>query len=146
MEIYNWYELTSPYPFLNEVQWNKTKVLETDIPISEWRKVFATLPEDIVRKTLLATTQYYMSTEAKTRQDPRRHLKSRTPGIRSRQQNKTVVSDAFFPSVTSDRGNSCSQIFVGTDSDRWEVYPLKRNPTTELLYMTTPDKLVLLRT
>jgi hypothetical protein len=30
-----------------------------------------------------------------------------------------------FPAVTSDRGNTCSQIFVGTDSDRWEVYPIK---------------------
>jgi hypothetical protein len=125
MEIYDWYELTSPYPFLNDVRRKKGQVLETDIPISEWRKRFAMLPEDIVRKTLLATTQYYMSTEAETRQDPRRHLKSRTPGIRSRRQNETVASDTFFPSVTSDRGNSCSQIFVGTESDCWEVYPLK---------------------
>jgi hypothetical protein len=84
METYNWYELTSPYPFLNEVRRNKKNVLETAIPISERRKRFAMLPEDIVQKTLPATTQYYMSTEAETRQDPRRHLKSRTPGIRSR--------------------------------------------------------------
>ena len=33
--------------------------------------------------------------------------------------------DTFFPSITSDRGNTCSQIFVGVDTDRWEVYPLK---------------------
>jgi hypothetical protein len=125
METYDWYELTSPYPFLNEVRRNKKEVLETDIPISEWRKRFAMLPEDVVQKTLLATTQYYMSTEAETRQDPRRHLKSRTPGIRSRRQNEAVSSDTFFPSVTTDRGNTCSQIFVGADSDRWEVYPLK---------------------
>jgi hypothetical protein len=127
METFDWYELTSPYPFLNEVRRKKKKVIETDIPIHEWRKRFAMLPEEIVRKTLQATTQYYMSTEAETRQDPRRHLKSRTPGIRSRRQNETVASDTFFPAVTSDRGNTCSQMFVGTDSDRWEVYPLKRN-------------------
>ena len=27
--------------------------------------------------------------------------------------------------MKSDRGNTCSQIFVGSNSDRWEVFPLK---------------------
>jgi hypothetical protein len=113
------------YPFLNEVRHNKKKVLETDIPISEWRECWSMLPEDIVWKTLLATTQYCMSTKANTRQNPRQHLKSRTLGIRSRRQNEAVLSGKFSPAMTSDRGNTCSQMFVGTDSDRWEVYLLK---------------------
>jgi hypothetical protein len=40
METYDWYKSTSPYPFLNETRWNKKKVIEIDIPISEWRKRF----------------------------------------------------------------------------------------------------------
>jgi hypothetical protein len=30
--------------------------------------------------------------------------------------------------VTSDRGNACNQICFGTNSDRWDVYPLKTEP------------------
>jgi hypothetical protein len=64
METYDWYKLDSPYLCLNEVRWNKKKVVETDILIIEWRKRFAMQPEDVIRKTLQATTQYYMSTES----------------------------------------------------------------------------------
>jgi hypothetical protein len=38
METYDWYKLTSPYPFLNETRRNKKKVIETYISICEWRK------------------------------------------------------------------------------------------------------------
>jgi hypothetical protein len=113
LDMYNWYELTSPYPFLNEVRQHKKRVLETDVPNSEWRKCFAMLPEDVIRNTLPATTHFYMSTEAETRQDPRRHSKSRTPGIHSQRQNETVASDTFPLSVTLNRANTCLQILLG---------------------------------
>ena len=124
LDTLEWFELTSPCPITTSRR-NKKKILPEDIPIGEWRKRLAMLPEDVVRKTLDATTQFYMETEAENRQDPRRHLKSRMPGLRLPRQSETVASDTFFPSVTSDRGNTCSQFFVGTVSDRWEVYPLK---------------------
>ena len=126
LDSLEWFELTSPYPILNETsRRNKKKILPENIPIDEWRKRLAMLPEDVVRKTIDATTQFYLETESENRQDPRRHLKSRTPGLRYPRQHETVASDTFFPSVTSDRGNTCSQFFVGQTSDRWEVYPLK---------------------
>ena len=126
LDTLEWFELTSPLPDLEyKSRRNKKKILPENISIEEWRKRLAMVPEDVVRKTLDATTQFYLETESENRQDPRRHLKSRMPGLRLPRQHETVASDTFFPSVTSDRGNTCSQFFVGTTSDRWEVYPLK---------------------
>eukprot|EP00957_Ditylum_brightwellii_P189477 14422332-Ditylum_brightwellii.AAC.1 len=36
-----------------------------------------------------------------------------------------VASDRFPPNVRLRRGNTCSQFFVATTSDWWEVYPMK---------------------
>ena len=83
-------------------------------------------PEDIVKRTLNATTQYYLQPEMNNRMDPRRHLTSRFPGLRGNRLNETFATDTFFPSVTSDRGNTCAQLFVGVDSERWEVFPMQR--------------------
>ena len=104
---------------------NRKRLLPEDIPIEEWRKRLCMAPEDVVRKTLQNTTQFYLSVGEEDRMNPRRHFKSRTPGIRLPRQNEMVSSDTFFPSITSDRGNSCSQIFVGNVSNRWEVFPMK---------------------
>ena len=82
-------------------------------------------PEDIIRKTIQATTQFNLSLEVENRMNPRMHIKSRAPGLRSSRQHELVASDTFFPSVTSDRGNTCSQLFIGQKSKRWEVFPLK---------------------
>ena len=83
------------------------------------------VPEDVVSKTLENTTQFYLSMESENQQDPRRHMKSGTPGLRKPRQNKMVTSDTFFPSVTSSRGNTCSQFYAGTKSNLWKVYPMK---------------------
>ena len=120
------FELTSPYPELrNEVRRSRKRHLPEDIPMSEWRKRLAMTPEDVVAKTFDNTTQYYLSLESENRMDPRRHMKSRAPGLRLDRQHEPVASDTFFPSVKSDRGNTCSQMFLGTKSKRWEVYPMK---------------------
>jgi hypothetical protein len=93
--------------------------------MQEWRKRLAMLPEEVVRKTLENSTNFYLNIEAENREDPRKHYKYRFPGLRYPRQKETVATDTFFPSVKSRRGNTCSQFFVGTASDRWEVYPLK---------------------
>ena len=49
---------------------------EGEIPLSEWRKRLALLPEDVVKKTLENTTQYYQELEHENRGHPRRHLKA----------------------------------------------------------------------
>jgi hypothetical protein len=40
METYDWYKLTSSYPFLNETRQNRNKVIETDIPITLYIKLY----------------------------------------------------------------------------------------------------------
>ena len=37
-----------------------------------------------------------------------------------------VATDTFFPSEKTSMGHTCSQFFVGTDTHRWYVQPLKK--------------------
>ena len=84
------------------------------------------LPEDVVKRTVLdATTQLYMSVENENRDEPREHYKSLCPGLRNFRQNESVASDTYFPTAVMNQGHTCSQIFVGLDSDFWVTYPLK---------------------
>eukprot|EP00957_Ditylum_brightwellii_P089942 6849473-Ditylum_brightwellii.AAC.1 len=43
----------------------------TDIPVVEWRKPLAMLPEAIMQKTLGNSTNFYLNVEAENREDPR---------------------------------------------------------------------------
>ena len=68
---------------------------------------------------------FYLNCPGENRDVPQRHYKSRFPGLRYPRLREGVATDTFFPSLVSDRGNSCSQFFVGLNSNRWEVFPLK---------------------
>ena len=80
-------------------------------------------PEEVVKRTLEATTQLYTTVEVENRMDPRRNLQSRFPGLRNNRIKELVSTDTFYPSETTDQGHTCSQLFVVNDSDIWEVYP-----------------------
>ena len=95
------------------------------LSMQEWRKRLALAPEDVVRKTFEATTQMAMSVEAENRIVPRQHYKSRFPFLREKRVNDEFHSDTFFPSVTTNKNETCSQIFFGKDSDFMYVKPLK---------------------
>jgi hypothetical protein len=129
LDYYDCFELTSPLDdtLLDNVcsRRNKKKLTHQDIPIVEWQRLLGMLPEEVIQKTLDCTTQYYMNTEVENRQNPRDHRKSRFPGLRCKRQHEAVASDTFFPSIVTNRGNTCSQFFVTLDSDRWDVFPLK---------------------
>jgi hypothetical protein len=121
-----WFELTSPHPDLaDRVRRKRSTTTLTDIPISEWRKRLGMLPEVFVHKTLEGTTHFYLSPEMENRQDPRREILSHQPGLRWKQRSEVIGTDTFFPSVKSAQGHTCSQMFVGQQSLRWDVYPLK---------------------
>ena len=121
-----WFELTSPHPDLaDRVRRKRSTTQVTDIPISEWRKRLGMLPAAVVNKTLEGTTHFYLSPEMESRQDPRREILSHRPGLRWKRRNEVVGTDTFFPSVKSAQGHTCSQMFVGQQSLRWDVYPLK---------------------
>jgi len=129
LDTFQEYEITSPNIYninMNkEIRRNKKEVIFNGISIEEWKKRLALAPEEIVRKTLEATTQFYTSVEVENRKDPRRHMQSRFPGLRNNRIQEQFATDTFYPSEITDQGHTCSQIFVGKDSDRWEVYPLK---------------------
>ena len=59
--------------------------------------------------------------ECESRNDPRGHIKTRTPGLRQKRLNETVATDTLFPSIKSDRGNNVLQFFTGCTLKRWEV-------------------------
>ena len=123
-----WFELTLPNPDLAErIRRKRQTQTETpgDIPIAEWRRRLAMIPEDVVRKTLANTTHFYLNPAIDTRQDPRRELLSHRPGLRLKRRNEVVGTDTFFPSVKTAQGHTCSQLFVGQNSRRWDVFPLK---------------------
>ena len=82
-------------------------------------------PEDVIHKTFQATTQFHLNLEVEKWMVPNMHMKARAPGLRHFQQHESISSDIIFPTAVSDRGNTCSQLFVGQKSKRWEIYPLK---------------------
>lgn len=126
-----WFEANSPNPDNQIVPYNirrnrnRQKETPGDIPLHEWRKRLAMLPADVVRKTLENTTHFYLNAEIENRQDPRRSLKSQRPGLRVKRRNEVVATDTYFPSVKSAQGHTCSQFFVGQQSNRWDTFPLK---------------------
>jgi hypothetical protein len=71
------------------------------------------------------TTHFYLSSSIENRQDPRREILSHRPGLRWKRRNEVVGTDTFFPNVKTAQGHICSQLFVGQNSLRWDVFPLK---------------------
>ena len=116
-------EKTSPDPFdpesINEGdsttrrdEKKKYKQYPGGLTTEEWRKRLAMAPEDVIRKTFEATTQLAMSVEAENRLVPRQHYKSRFPSLREKRVKYDFYSDTFFPSVTTNNNETCSQIFL----------------------------------
>ena len=119
------FELTAPYSEGLSPRQRKQKLRPEDIPIKEWRKRLGYAPEEVVCQTLVNTMQYYLTVECEECDNPRWHFKSRIPALRVKQQNESIASDTYFPSIKSGCGNTCSQFFVGDVSDRWHTYPLR---------------------
>jgi len=111
------YEITSPvvYDINNQVETVRRKrkeIIFSGIPMEEWRKRLALDPEEVIKKTLEATTQYYTRVEVENRLDPRRHMQSRFPGLRNNRMQELYSTDTYFPSEITDQGHTCSQLFV----------------------------------
>ena len=134
LDTLEWFELNRENdpdtPVLNDqdrVSCRKqSHILAGDIPLNEWQKCLAMLPEDVVTKTLQNTTQYYLNAEHENCEDPRRHMKPAYRGIRHKRRNEIVASDMMFPSHVSSRGNTYSQFFTMQKTDLWDVHPMKK--------------------
>ena len=134
------YELTSPEPFIPE-QENVNKIdkisqrqkqyeIKKDkfpggYTMERWRKCLGLAPTGVIRKTFQATTQMVMNVEAENRQIGRRHFKSRFPALKEKRINDLFFSDTFFPSERAIDGSTCSQLFIGKDTDYMYVQPMK---------------------
>ena len=133
------HELTSPVTFLpdsgedhgnvaqrrNKVK-KKYKNYPEGLTMLEWRKWLVFAPEDVIRKIFEATIQMAMHVDAERRMDGRRHYKSRFPSLREKIVNDVFHSDTFFPTVKSKSGDTCSQIFLGRETDYMSVHPMKK--------------------
>ena len=131
------YEITSPNDFvtstnpLENIEVNrrntttKYKQYPGGLSMEEWRKRLAMAPEDVIRKTFDATTQLSMSIETDNRLVPRQHYKSRFPFLREKRVHDTFHSDTFFPSIPTNNNETCSQLFIGKETDYMYVQPLR---------------------
>ena len=127
LDTLRWIELTPPALLGERIRRRKKIEIPHNIPWEEWQRRLAMLPEDVVKRTVLdATTQLYMQVENENRDEPREHYQSLCPGLRNFRQNEIVASDTYFPTQVTNQGHTCSQFFVGLDSDFWVTYPLKR--------------------
>ena len=99
LENYENYELTSPYPSESNTfaKRNHHKFPTDDIPLSEWKIRLTMQPDDVIFNTLNGTTQLYLNQESETRGDPRRHFKSRTPGLRMNRLNVLIQHQNCLP-------------------------------------------------
>jgi len=79
-----------------------------------------------VEKTLKNTMQHYMTVDCENRTNMRQCYQSRFRGLKLPRLKEGVATDTFFPSERTSMGHTCSRFFVGTDTDRWCVQPLKK--------------------
>ncbi len=84
-------------------------VQDEEIP---WKERLGNCPQEIVDKTLGATTQYCLSlVEMENRNHPRQHRKMRILPLHPRRIQGRTDSDTFFSTVKSIRQFNCVQIF-----------------------------------
>lgn len=130
LNIYEVYELNAPIPTRAS---RKRRLPEQDwatsfeqLPISELRKRFAYQPDDILKRTLQNTTQYYLEIEEENRSNPQRHFRKRFKAIPDNRQNEDVATDFVYFSVKTAQGHKGGQFFTGISSKKWAFFPLKK--------------------
>ena len=75
-----------------------------------------------------------MNVEIENRQIGRQHYKSQFPFPREKRLNDEFHIDTFFPSIKTNDGNTCSQIFLGRNTDYMHVGLMKsESHTTQAL-------------
>ena len=83
-------------------------------------------PEDIIQKTFSDSTQYAMTLEAENCMSGRRHYKSRFGFLKENRTNDDFASGTFFPTIKLNTGDTCSQLFMGNNTDCMKVFPMKQ--------------------
>ena len=134
MESLEIIEMTSPIPFepnepesIMTCRDKKTKYRQYPggLTMEQWQQRLGLAPEDVIRKTFEATTQLGMNVEIENRSIGRNHYKSRFPFLREKRLNDEFHTDTFFPSESTHDGHTCSQIFLGKNTDYMHVGLMK---------------------
>ena len=127
-------EMTSPDPYEpegdvgNKIARNrKTKAKECPggWNLEKWQDNLGLAPDDVIRKTFDATTQLAMNVEIENRTIGRKHYKSRFPFLREKRLNDEFHTDTYFPSEKTSDGKTCSQMFIGRNTDFMKIYLMK---------------------
>ena len=129
LELYSVIELNSSLPTSTAMIYSHRK-RSTDFnnrgDVNEWRKRLGMLPEEIIDKTLDATTQYYIELADDNRSSAKQHFKKRFKGLGINRQNEQVATDFVYSSAKTSQGHKGAQFFTGVQSKRWAYYPLKK--------------------
>ena len=128
------FEVTSPLGFYpeEEIQVRRKSFSRQknrtpgNIPLVEWKRRLALAPDNILYKTFESTTQLSPHVEIENRTIPREHYKSRFLFLKVKRLNDEFHSDTFFPSVVTNQGHTCSQLFIGKSTDFMDVNPMKK--------------------
>ena len=129
LDTYDIYELNSPLPDPGRVRRLASPTWDgkfKKLPMSELRKRFAYLPEDIIKKSLDNTTQYYLEVLEENQDNPQKHFRKRFKAIPDRRQHEEVATDYVYFSKKSSSGHNGGQFFCGVTSKRWEFFPLRK--------------------
>ena len=92
--------------------------------MNQRRKRLAMAPEDVVKNTFEATTYIAENQHVENMMVPRQHKKTRFPFLRENRVNDEFHSDTFFPTVQSNQGHTCSQMFLGKNTDFMYVHQI----------------------
>jgi hypothetical protein len=86
---------------------------EEDPKILKWKGRLASAPEEVVKRTLEATTQVYEDNiEAENRDMPRMTRQKRDHLVHVKHLEGRTDTDTFFSSIRSTRGFRCVQLFI----------------------------------
>ena len=103
----------------------------------KWRLGF--FPDNVIDKTLQATTQMVSSVEAEQREKFRDHFATRLPSLKCKRVNDILCVDTFFSSVTSIRGYTCFNLYAYVNSmlDSVQLMTRRKQPLPTLQTVVT---------
>lgn len=103
-------------PYEPTRRFNTRRTMTYHNGLLDWKAALGFPPDNVVQKTLQATTQYVPSIESETREIMRDHFASRFPCFKFRRLNSIICLDTFFSSVKSIRGYTCFNLYSCTKS------------------------------
>lgn len=115
---------STPYEPLARLHSRRRHVKETTE--IDWKRCLGFIPDHVVHKTLMATTQLVPTVESETREIMRDHLQTRLPELKVRRMNDTCHVDTFFSSIPSVRGYTCWNLFSFQKSGLDVLYLMHR--------------------